>query len=73
MSNNYDYCYCHICREELKKGDRFILISIEKEDYICVRCFIRDELTILKVPEDTIKDLTKPAENIEEIKNILNI
>lgn len=68
---NKNECKCYMCKSELRRTDRFIIISIEEEDYICIRCLIKNELTILKVDNETIKELSKEADNIEDIKKSL--
>jgi hypothetical protein len=57
-------CTCCSCGNEILKGDRFIILSMETAEFYCMKCFIKQELVVLKVPEDTIKELTKQEENI---------
>lgn len=71
--NSKDTCICCYCEEELSKGDRFIILSMETGEFNCVKCFIKHELVLTHTPKDVENKLTTPADNIEELKKVIRL
>lgn len=71
--NKGEICICSHCDEELSKGDRFIILCMETAEFHCVKCFIKHELVLTHTPKEVEEKLTKPAENIEEIKKVIQL